>query len=291
MWNKHVRMALLGAGLLALAACQKMTMENGTPALRQGMYTLTVEATKGADTKSLDLSGSSLNATWENGETVAVYLGGQYLGDLTATVSGASSHTASLSGTLNSATGIEENAVLTLLFPSDEWSYTGQRGTLVGISCNYDYALASVTIQSIDVNGQITTSANAVFSNQQSVYRFSFVKDGNPFNAAYFTVSAKSGKLVASRSYSGGWVSSFGPVDVSLGKESSTAYVALRNDNTSANDTYSFDVTDTKNAVYVGGKSIASEHLGNGKYLGADVELTQARVSKAAGSLSKENIL
>ena len=80
MWNKHVRMALLGAGLLALAACQKMTMENGTPALRQGMYTLTVEATKGADTKSLDLSGSSLNAAWENGETVAVYLGGQVSG-------------------------------------------------------------------------------------------------------------------------------------------------------------------------------------------------------------------
>ena len=251
---------------------------------QQGKYSLTLEATKGAATKALDLSANNvLNASWKDGEKVSVFLESAYLGQLTAAVTNDPTK-AKLSGTLDPASGIEAGKTLTLLFPRSAWSYYGQKGTLDDIAKNYDYAVAEIAIKSIDGEGNITADA-ASFVNQQSVYRFNFTSGGNALNVKSFTVSSAKGQLVSSMLYNKDWMSCTGPVDVTPVSAASEFYVALRNDNTTEDDSYSFNAVGSDNAPYVGGSNtVSAANLGNGKYLGTTVSLSPIVLETHGGS-------
>ena len=168
--------------LAAVTACQKAEEDfvAEKPKALEGPYTLTLEATKGEDTKALKLinSGSTLIALWRDGETVAVYQGGTYLGQLVATADDTDETKATLSGTLESVAGVANNAVLTLLFPRKDWDYTGQNGGAPNVVSKidrlYDYATANVTVASVDTGNKTITTTSAAFENQQSIYRFGF---------------------------------------------------------------------------------------------------------------------
>ena len=104
---------------------------------------MTLKANKSgsAATRALDLEGSTLNATWTDGDEVTVYEGSIELGTLSATNSNGTSCT--FTGNLNtppSASGV----TLTLKFNSD--TYSGQDGTLDYIATHCDYAIASTTV-------------------------------------------------------------------------------------------------------------------------------------------------
>lgn len=266
--------ALLG---VTLASCQKEDENNSNYNPELG-WRLTVKASKDIDTKALELSGSTLNAFWKEGEKVAVYYGGTILGTLTATV-GIPKTSATLTGNIQKPDGLNVGSALMLLFPGrddEQWTYMGQNGSEPGSELDgFDYSTAALSVSAIDdVNMTITTTAPASFTNEQSVYRFGFKVDGagEAIAVKSFTITSNRGKLVLDREYSGSkWVSNYGSLTV----ESSSAptdniyYVSLRNENTTEDDTYSISVVASDNALYQGEKTIASSNLINGIFLGA----------------------
>lgn len=134
-------------------------------------YILTIKADKGAPTKALEDMGTYLKSTWTAGDGVTVYgPGDQILGTLTASTGGSSSTT--LVGNLEQAP--EEGAELTLKYRSA--SYLTQNGTLESIAANCDYALATVTVETV-TGTQITTTP-ASFETQQAVVKFTLQDDG-----------------------------------------------------------------------------------------------------------------
>lgn len=306
MWNKYIAIALVG--ILALAGCQKIEEpieeepEVG-PEQLAGSYTLTIEATKGVDTKALKLDDGTLNAYWRTDETVAVYLGGAYKGLLTATVNPSDNTWATLSGTLDNVDGVVADAVLTLLFPRAEWDYTGQQGSppnALGILAKeYDYALASVTVASIS-GSVVTTTGGANFANQQSIYRFSFKEVGSDdvLGAKGFTVTSANNALVRTRSWSGdAWTDTPGSITVTAASTLALTYASLRNtlvspsnpnDNTPV-DTYSFSVIGSDNALYLGSKDIPASVLdAQGKYITAEnIPVTKSNLAQPSGTATE----
>ena len=139
-------------------------------------YTMTVQASKGdaATTRALSLDGSTLNATWVEGEKVTVYnitrsadLGGY----LEAKSSGANT---TLEGTLSGTIENGDNLKLKFLSPT----YGTQDGTLTGSATSIDkvcdYAEASVVVTAVS-GGNITTTA-ASFENKQAIVKFTLMK-------------------------------------------------------------------------------------------------------------------
>lgn len=280
--------------LAVITACQKVedVFVTEEPEETVEQYTLTLEATKGEDTKALRLinSGSTLTALWVNGETVAVYQGGTYLGQLVATADDTDETKATLSGTLESVAGVANNAVLTLLFPRKDWDYTGQDGEAPNVFFKidrlYDYATANVTVASVDTGSKtITTTSAAAFENQQSIYRFGFKVNDTPLLVKEFTVSSNHNKLVTSRSYSGGWTSTYGNLTVRPSSATNKLlYLSLRNENanTSEPDKFSFYVIGNNNALYLGEKDIPGDKLGNGKFISAqNIAVTKSNLAQS----------
>ena len=153
--------ALLIAGM-AFVSCNK----ESEPVA--GTFTMSVNAAKGDNaTKALSLDGTTLNASWAQGESVTVYnvtRNADLEGSLVAQGDGASTV---LMGTLSGE--IAEGDVLTLKFLNPDYSV--QEGTLEYIAANCDYAEATVTVASV-ANGKITTTGDADFQNQQAIVKF-----------------------------------------------------------------------------------------------------------------------
>ena len=293
--NKYIAIALVG--IMALAGCQKAEEElikeepEVVPEQPSGSYTLTLEATKGVDTKALSLDGSTLNAHWVTGETVAVYLGGAYKGLLTATAHGSDATRATLSGTLDNVDGVVAEAELTLLFPRSDWDYTGQDGSAPSesgsLATKYDYATATVTVASVS-GSEVTTTGGASFVNEQSMYRFGF-KDGgagDQIPVKGFTVSSIHNTLVRSRSWDGSaWAETFGPIAVEVAGEAlNLPYASLRNTRVGSGngDSYSFSVIGSDNALYLGSKDIPSSVMTTqGRFISAQsVSVTRSNLAQ-----------
>lgn len=66
----------------------------------------------------------------------------------------------------------------------------------------YDYATASVKVDAI-VDTKVTTTADATFVNEQSIWRFGFKAGGNAISVKEFSITSNHGKLVQSRSWGG----------------------------------------------------------------------------------------
>ena len=142
-------------------------------------YTMTVKASKDGDvaTKALSLDGTTLNATWNEGEEVLVYQNGSKIGTLTAAASTDASTT--LSGTLDSAPATDKD--MTFYFhTAANPSYSGQDGTLTKIATSYDFcAPATVAVGDFTVdtgNKKVTVPAGISFgANKQAIVKFTFL--------------------------------------------------------------------------------------------------------------------
>ena len=293
--KKTILIAAALFAVLAWTGCRKIDEEivepEVVPEQPAGSYTLTIEATKGADTKALELSGSTLNAYWVTGEKVAVYADGAYKGLLSATVNPSDNTKATLSGTLDNADGIVANAVLTLLFPRADWDYTGQDGTDPSASgtlaTKYDYATASVTVDSVS-GSDVTTTGTASFVNEQSMYRFGFKVGGAGENIAIksFTVSSTNNTLVSSRSWgAGAWTDTFSSITVTAAGTPTLPFASLRNTRVGSGngDTYSFSVIGSDDALYLGSKDIPSSAMDtHGKFISAtSISVTKSDLAKS----------
>ena len=278
---------ILILGLVLLAACQPMDTDFDYQNTRTGtsdadsVFTLTLQAIKTVDTKALDLIGDArLNQYWKNTDKVKVFHNGTCVGTLNVSCQGDRPTTATLTGSVQ-IHGLAENDVLTLLIPREIFDYTGQKGRLTKASDNdkgtiedtYDYGMATVTVGTIS-GTTVTTTADARFENQQSIYRFGFGTSGS-LAAREFTVLSANGKLVQSVSYEGGaWTPAFGPITVKPTvpnpiPASNFYYVALRNGSTDE-DTYSFVIVDSNHKLHLATKQIPGTALAvPGKFISA----------------------
>ena len=286
------------AALFILAACQPVEFEEisgrgNSKNANDSVCFLTVQATKQAETKALDLtnSGATLNAYWTTSEKVKVYKDGTYLGELAVTPTSEKSATATLSGNIT-VTGLSAGNTLTLMIPREEWAYTGQNGALTGsgsIEDTYSYATASVTID--EISGSSVTTTKATFANEQSIYRFGFKKGGNYIDPKDFVVSASGNQLVQSRSWSGSaWTSTYGSITVTPASAPADHlyYVSLRNESTAEN-TYRFIVIGSSNELYLASKTIPASVLDvPGKFISAkEIAVSQPSFAPASGTIDK----
>ena len=182
---KNLSILALLMAVITFAACSSDEMIiDEQPAERT--FTLVVNAAKGdAATRALTLEGTTLKATWAEGEAVTVYnvtKSAALTGTLTAQSTGTSTTlVGSLTGT------IVNGDVLKLKFLSP--SYTSQNGTLASIATTCDYAEATVNVT--DASTSTVTTSNAKFDNQQAIVKFT-LKDNsdNAVNATKLTVTA-----------------------------------------------------------------------------------------------------
>ena len=198
------KLCLSAASIAALASCQKeMTPAVAPEQPSAKTYTLTVDATKGEDTKALSLDGKVLNVKWAATDQVSVFpeaWSRTAYGTLTAAASETGSTT--LTGAV---TGANKGDNLNFLFPRAEWNYTGQKGILLSdensIEKKYDYAAATVTVNEVDGTTITTDAAN--FTSQQAIVKFRLTDGVSPVAVNSLTISANSGKLVTNKSYRG----------------------------------------------------------------------------------------
>ena len=262
---------------LAMAACQQLEPETlvpeTVPASSDSLFTLTVQASKNFGTKALwvdtSVNPNELKAYWKNTEKVKVFRNGSYAGELGVSPgSGEKPATAKLTGSI-SVPGLTVGDNLMLMLPRDSWDYTGQNGSLATLETTYDYATATVSVSSIS-GSDVTTDGTADFTNEQSVYRFSF-RDGSAISVKALTITSANGSLVQSRAYSAGaWSSTLGPLTVTPASATSEPlYVSIRNDQTT-DDTYTFSITGFDDALYTATKLIPSGLLDTpGKFISA----------------------
>ena len=285
--------ALLGT---VLAGCQKIEKEIDAPEEQpatENVWKLVVQATKDVDTKALDYDGNqTLDAYWKKGETVDVYLvGGDKVGTLSVT-SDDKVNPATLEGDIETD-DLSVGSNLWLLFPSSTgktWSYLDQDGAAPDEA--FDYATASVKVETLDeVKKTITTSTeNAKFTNQQSVYRFGFKVSGSAISVKSFTLSSTENKIVRTRSYGGNdWTSVYGSITANptSAPAGNLYFMSVRNENTGSTNNYSFSVIGSDNALYEGEKAI-NKQLQNGKLYNASVNIAQKTLAPISTTVSEE---
>lgn len=186
---KNIYFSLLLIAGLMLTACSS---DDNVSEQAPKTYYMTVDATKGVNEaaspayrRALNLSGSTLSASWAT--TEHVYVQGTLVsnsstfwfdGNLQPQTTGTSTQ---LNGAISLPTGwsyssiaeaIGLNPEFTLQFPrSGDLDYTGQKGTLTDIAANYDYAIATDVM--FDIAGDHIIGTNtANFENQQAIVKF-----------------------------------------------------------------------------------------------------------------------
>ena len=187
-----------------LAACTNEPLPETIVEEAPESYTLVVTATKGNDntTKALSLDGKTLNATWALGEVVQVYHVSNpgteaefesTTPDATLSAQGNGAKT-TLSGSFTGSYTPAVDDVLRLRFlPNPD--YTTQEGTLDYIATHCDYAVATITVASVDaLTSTVTATAPASFENQQAIVKFSLKQpDGTtPLPVTSLTVNVGS---------------------------------------------------------------------------------------------------
>ena len=171
---------MAGAAFTACSSSDDNIIDEQPVNPAQKTYTLTVNASKGdgATTRALDLTGKTLTASWATTENVYVKKGETWAtGSLQPEADGT---TATLKGSLTGIS-IAADDNLTLQFPkSGAITYAGQLGTLADIQANFDWATATVEVESVSPSGNINPkAATTTFTNQQAIIKFTLKDKGN----------------------------------------------------------------------------------------------------------------
>ena len=166
----------IAALLLAFAACNKIESENGPIENIVGIpFSATVSLGDNAATKALAESGSTIVATWAEGEKVALIHNG--VSD-EMTVSSVSGGVATITGTITGSPSNGED--VTIIYPSSAADgatgnvkadlLTTQDGTLATIASAYDVRKGSGTLAVS--SGAASLSGNVSLTNQFAIFKF-----------------------------------------------------------------------------------------------------------------------
>lgn len=238
--KKFKKFYTLAALLVAGAAFEACTEDNEIIASSdmQKVYTMTVDAVSGANTRSLTESDGALTAAWNADDEVVVYkVDGDSVGTLKPVEAGATK----LKGTVSD---VEVGDKLTLTFLPDA-SYAEQEGTLEYIDTNCNAAVANVEVTKIE--GTDVYTSDAAFENQQSIFKFT-LKDasGKAISATKLTISFGNETITT--------------ITVTPAESASVLYVAMPGVATSTDFTFEA-TTETGTFNGVKGKAIIEEGL------------------------------
>ena len=203
---KNIYFSLLLIAGLMLTACSS---DDNSVEQAPKIYYMTVDATKGVNEaaspayrRALNLSGSTLSASWAT--TEHVYVQGTlssdgvtkfwFEGSIQPQTAGT---TTRLNGAISLPAGWQYSSIdeaigtpycVNLQFPrSGDLDYTGQTGTLAGIAANYDYARAENV--SVDIAADKVVGINKVpFVNQQAIVKFTLSDGTNALNPTALTI-------------------------------------------------------------------------------------------------------
>ena len=199
----------------AFVACTKEVEQEPVEETAESNWTaISFTASKPAEEKALALNGSTLNATWDEGEEVWIYFYDVHVGTLHSEAS--DNNTTTLTGyidtqQLNREIGLTENGgPLYFYFHNIPTHYVGQDGTLAKIAKDYDYCLRAVIPKNGYKNHVQTSTADGWLevigvdyehgelpsiqfgANLQAIVKFTLLDENNsPINASSFTVSAQ----------------------------------------------------------------------------------------------------
>ena len=182
--NIRILAALLMAGAAFAACSSDDDIVNEQPAnTGKQSYTLTVNASKGGDTRALTEDNGAIVASWETTDEIVVTKNGAQIGTLSPTnINGLN---ATFTGTISGDADIKVDDVLTLIYhpiPGGLNGFALQNGTLNGSATsaeNFDAAVATVTISEISGKNIIVRESSANFVNQTAVVVLS------PYNSAW----------------------------------------------------------------------------------------------------------
>lgn len=234
--------AVVTAGCL-LTSCSEDKQEEVMKEFTTEGVLETLQSSDLANTRGLTQDGTTIKAVWKADDKVYAYPDGsnKSIGTLSPKADQLGTERTKLDGTLNSS-GLKVGDYMNFLMPREEFSYTGQVGTLTDIEKKYDYAQSKVYITEIGTNSM--KGSTAKFTSAQSIIRFTIKgADGKLMNIPNLTISAAGKKLVTSRSMSGGTFSAvYGDLEITPASATSELFVALSNDKEDG-DTYTLLTT------------------------------------------------
>lgn len=259
MKTKNLFYALsIAVAALSMTACSNENDVTATPSNEKPaeVHTWQVTINAGpAETRAISVGGNSGNAlftNWNTGDVVKVVKGSEVVGTLTATASMGNSAYAVLEGTLTGTFAINDE--LTLCYHSATFDYTGQVGTLAGVSTNKSYLTATSKVTAVDVESSDITSSgsgkltmsDAAFTAQQAYLDITFTDDlGNPYDITKLEIFSSGDKLVATKYINNdvtNYATSANPLTVTPASATNHFFLALR-DEYGASNTYYFTAT------------------------------------------------
>lgn len=186
-------------------------------------------------------NGQTLYTNWDQGDLVRVVKGdGTPLEQLSADVSAGNSAYATLTGTLTGTFTVGD--ALSLYYHEGDLDYTGQDGSMSGVSSNYSFMEAVSHVTEVDAVGGFLKMSDAAFSHRQAFFQLRFTdKDSNPLLLESLSVYADGGKLVITRPLGGAATYATAGVPLTIAPAGATdqLFFALRDEN-GASNTYHF---------------------------------------------------
>ncbi len=199
-------------------------------------------------------NGQTLYTNWDANDAVEVVKDVASVGTLNADVSAGNSAYATLTGTLTGTFSVGDE--VTLYYHSAALDFTGQVGTLAGVSTNKSYLTATSTVKSVDGSGGFLSMSDAAFSAMQAYLDLSFVFSGSPISINRLDIWADGGKLVKTKAIDGTttYATEAAPLTITPATATNKFFIALRDENGAANILH-FKATASDNTyIYEGSK-------------------------------------
>ena len=211
-------------------------------------------------------NGQTLYYNWDANDAVEVVKEGSSVGTLNADVSAGNSAYAKLDGTLTGTFSVGDE--VTLYYHSKDFVYTGQVGTLAGVSTDKSYLTATSTVKAVDGSGGFLAMSDAAFTPMQAYLELTFTDGKKPINVTSLEIWTEGGKLVKTKTIDGttSYATEAEPLIITPATATSKLFLALRDENGAAN-TYHFKV----NGVYL---YEGEKNLVNGHYYTGSVAMT-----------------
>lgn len=220
-------------------------------------WQVSINAGPAAGTRAISVGGNNgqtLYTNWDANDAVEVVKGGVSVGTLHADVSAGNSAYATLTGTLTGTFSVGDE--VTLYYHSAALDFTGQVGTLAGVSTNKSYLTATSTVKSVDGSGGFLSMSDAAFSAMQAYLDLSFVFSSSPISINRLDIWADGGKLVKTKAIDGTttYATEAAPLTITPATATNKFFIALRDENGAANILH-FKATASDNTyIYEGSK-------------------------------------
>ena len=286
---KTTKLFFMAALALMTAACSNDDNDLARqPAKAQGIpFTATISISQSASTRALTENGTTIEATWADGEKVAlIYYAGGTPTKTDAEVTKQADGTATISATLES--GATNGSTVTIIYPSTAADGTtgnvkagllaAQDGTLATIATNYDVRTGTGKL-SISAGGATVNNGTAgtkvALTNQFAIWKLTLANDaknlcimadnitiagatlaseGKEFTVAVPAVSSKTVTIVANDASNNCYYYSKAGVSLAAGTyyQSSPTMTALDGDNSKP----LYKITATSGVTIPAGKTV-----------------------------------